>query len=116
VRGDARAPRNVFVYEMNGEPLPQAHGFPVRLIVPGWYGIANVKWLQRIEVLPTRYESRFMARDYVTIREQQRDGQSAWTETSVGRALLKSAHGRVTRNGSRYRIIGAAWGAPLARG
>jgi hypothetical protein len=54
-------------------------------------GIANVKWLQHIEVLPTRYENRFMARDYVTIREQQIDGQSVWTETSVGRALQKSA-------------------------
>jgi DMSO/TMAO reductase YedYZ molybdopterin-dependent catalytic subunit len=112
---DALDPRNLLCYEMNGEPLPQAHGFPVRLIVPGWYGIANVKWLQRIEVLSTRYESRFMARDYVTIREQQRDGQSVWTETSVGRALLKSAPGRVTRNGGRYRIIGAAWGAPIAQ-
>jgi DMSO/TMAO reductase YedYZ molybdopterin-dependent catalytic subunit len=112
---DALDPRNLLCYEMNGKPLPQAHGFPVRLIVPGWYGIANVKWLQRIEVLSTRYESRFMARDYVTIREQQRDGQSVWTETSVGRALLKSAPGRVTRNGGRYRIIGAAWGAPIAQ-
>jgi DMSO/TMAO reductase YedYZ molybdopterin-dependent catalytic subunit len=73
---------------MNGEPLPQSHGFPLRLIAPGWYGIANTKWLQRIDVLPTRYENRFMARDYVTIREQVVDGQSVWTETSVGRALL----------------------------
>ncbi|MBV8831955.1 MAG: molybdopterin-dependent oxidoreductase, partial [Acidobacteriaceae bacterium] len=30
---------------MNGETLPPEHGFPVRLIAPGWYGIANVKWL-----------------------------------------------------------------------
>jgi hypothetical protein len=51
----------------------------------------------------------------VTIREQQRDGQSVWTETSVGRALLKSAPGRVIRNGGGFRIIGAAWGAPIAR-
>ena len=83
----------------------------VRLIAPGWYGIANVKWLQRIEVLPTRYENRFMARDYVTIREQQIDGQAVWTETSVGPASLKSAPAKVTRAGSQYRIVGAAWGA-----
>ena len=112
---DALDPRNLLCYEMNGEPLPQAHGKPVRLIVPGWYGIANVKWLQRIEVLPTRYMGRFMARDYVTIREQQRDGQSVWAETSVGRALLKSAPARVTRTGGQHRIIGAAWGAPIAQ-
>ena len=97
---------------MNGEPLPQMHGFPVRLIAPGWYGIANVKWLQRIEVLPTRYENRFMARDYVTIREQQVDGQTVWTETSVGRALLKSAPAKVTRDwrpvSDRGRRLGCA--------
>lgn len=65
---DAMNPHNLLCYEMNGVPLPQAHGFPVRLIAPGWYGIANVKWLQRIEVVDTRYMGRFMARDYVTIR------------------------------------------------
>jgi DMSO/TMAO reductase YedYZ molybdopterin-dependent catalytic subunit len=112
---DAMDPHNLLCYEMNSEPLPQFHGFPVRLIAPGWYGIANVKWLQRIEVLPTRYENRFMARDYVTIREQQIDGQSVWTETSVGRASLKSAPAKVTRAGGQYRIVGTAWGAPIAQ-
>jgi sulfane dehydrogenase subunit SoxC len=38
-------------WEMNGEPLPPQHGFPVRLVVPGWYGMTNVKWLSRIELL-----------------------------------------------------------------
>lgn len=112
---DALDPRNLLCYEMNGEPLPQSHGFPVRLIAPGWYGVANVKWLQRIEVLSTRYQNRFMARDYVTIREQQIDGQTVWTETSVGRTLLKSAPAKVTRAGGQYRIVGAAWGAPIAQ-
>jgi DMSO/TMAO reductase YedYZ molybdopterin-dependent catalytic subunit len=53
---------------MNGEPLPPEHGFPVRLIAPGWYGVANVKWLTRIEVLDQRFANKFMARDYVSIR------------------------------------------------
>ena len=39
----------LLVYEMNGEPLPRAHGFPVRLVVPGWYGMDSVKWLRSIE-------------------------------------------------------------------
>jgi len=60
-----------------------ANGFPVRLIAPGWYGIANVKRLQHIDVLPTCYENWFMARDYVTIREQQIVGQTLWTQTAV---------------------------------
>ena len=57
---------------MNGAALPPANGFPLRLIAPGWYGIANVKWLTRIEVRDTRFMNRFMARDYVTIREEKR--------------------------------------------
>src|SRR5262245_29581119 len=39
---------SLLVYEMNGEPLPREHGFPVRLLVPGWYGVASVKWLTEI--------------------------------------------------------------------
>jgi DMSO/TMAO reductase YedYZ molybdopterin-dependent catalytic subunit len=112
---DAMDPNHLLCYEMNGEPLPQPHGFPLRLIAPGWYGIANVKWLQRIEVRETRYMGRFMARDYVTIREEPRDGETVWVETSVGRALLKSVPAKVTRHNGRYRIIGAAWGAPVAQ-
>jgi DMSO/TMAO reductase YedYZ molybdopterin-dependent catalytic subunit len=41
----------VLAYEMNGAPLPPQHGFPLRLVVPGWYGMTNVKWLTAITVL-----------------------------------------------------------------
>jgi DMSO/TMAO reductase YedYZ molybdopterin-dependent catalytic subunit len=41
----------LLVYEMNGAPLPPQHGFPLRLVAPGWYGMQNVKWLTRITVL-----------------------------------------------------------------
>jgi DMSO/TMAO reductase YedYZ molybdopterin-dependent catalytic subunit len=111
---DAMNPDNLLCYEMNGAPLPPANGFPLRLIAPGWYGVANVKWLTHIELRDRRFIGRFMARDYVTIREEQRDGETVWAETSVGRSLLKSAPAKVTRTGGRYRIIGAAWGAPVA--
>ncbi|MEP6608742.1 MAG: sulfite oxidase [Burkholderiaceae bacterium] len=112
---DAMSPNNLLCYQMNGAALPQPHGAPVRLIAPGWYGIANVKWLNRIEIRDTRFMGRFMARDYVTIREEQRNGETENVETSVGRTLLKSAPGRVTRKDGQYRIVGAAWGAPIGR-
>jgi DMSO/TMAO reductase YedYZ molybdopterin-dependent catalytic subunit len=49
-----KALKDVLVaYEMNGEPLPPDHGFPVRLVVPDWIGIASIKWLGRIEVSDT---------------------------------------------------------------
>jgi DMSO/TMAO reductase YedYZ molybdopterin-dependent catalytic subunit len=47
----AREPTTLVAYEMNGEPLPKRHGFPLRLIVPGLYGEKNPKWLTRIELL-----------------------------------------------------------------
>jgi DMSO/TMAO reductase YedYZ molybdopterin-dependent catalytic subunit len=46
----------LLVYEMNGEPLPPQHGFPLRLIVPGWYGMTNVKWLARVTLLEEPFE------------------------------------------------------------
>ncbi len=111
---DALNPDNLLAYEMNGEPLPNLNGYPLRLIAPGWYGVANVKWLTRIEVLDRRYQGHFMARDYVIIREEERDGETVWTFTAVGPNRLKSAPAKVTRQGERYSIMGAAWGAPIA--
>jgi DMSO/TMAO reductase YedYZ molybdopterin-dependent catalytic subunit len=111
---DAMSPYNILAYEMNGEALPQPNGYPLRLIAPGWYGVANVKWLKGIEVRSTRLMNRYMARDYVTLRGEEVNGETVWTESSVGRARLKSAPGRVVRSGDGYRIDGAAWGAPIA--
>jgi DMSO/TMAO reductase YedYZ molybdopterin-dependent catalytic subunit len=67
-----KALKDVLVaYEMNGEPLPPDHGFPVRLVVPDWIGIASIKWLGRIEVSETPLTSpwntqfyRFFGPDY----------------------------------------------------
>jgi DMSO/TMAO reductase YedYZ molybdopterin-dependent catalytic subunit len=112
---DAMSGDNILAYEMNGAPLPQSNGFPLRLIAPGWYGVANVKWLDRIEVRDTPVLGRFMARDYVSLREVQRDGKLVGIETSVGPSLLKSVPAKVTRQGDRYHIVGAAWGAPIAK-
>lgn len=112
---DAMNPNNILCYEMNGAELPQPNGFPLRLIAPGWYGIANAKWLKRIELRDRRFASLFMGRDYVTIREEDNDGEPVWAETLVGRWNLKSAPAKVTQLGSDYRIVGAAWGGPVDR-
>jgi DMSO/TMAO reductase YedYZ molybdopterin-dependent catalytic subunit len=55
----------LIAYEMNGEPLSPDHGAPFRLIVPGWYGMASVKWLTRISVLTGQYEGEFQTRHYM---------------------------------------------------
>src|SRR5439155_15223946 len=82
---DAMRPEVFLAWEMNGVPLPAGHGAPVRLIVPGWYGVANVKWLNQIYVQDTRFMNRFMARDYVTMTETKVGDQTIWKETSVSR-------------------------------
>jgi DMSO/TMAO reductase YedYZ molybdopterin-dependent catalytic subunit len=53
---DARRPEVLLAYEMNGNPLEPQHGFPLRLLVPGWYGMTQVKWLCRIEAIPRPFE------------------------------------------------------------
>jgi DMSO/TMAO reductase YedYZ molybdopterin-dependent catalytic subunit len=103
---DAMKPEILVAWEMNGAPLPASHGAPVRLIVPGWYGIANVKWLNHIHAQDTRFMGRFMARDYVTLMERKAGDQTIWDETSVGRIRLKSMVARLTRNANRYAAVG----------
>lgn len=96
----------LLVYEMNGEPLPHYHGAPLRLLVPGWYGVANVKWLGQIHVQDRRYMGRFMARDYVTLSRVDIGGEERWEERSVTKMRLKSSIVRVTRNGRQHTISG----------
>lgn len=98
--------------EMNGEALRAEHGFPVRLVVPGWYGVAQVKWLTRIELLDRRFMGWYMAKDYVTVRGELVGGRVEHRATSVGRQRLKSVISRVVREepgAPRYRIEGFAW-------
>jgi sulfane dehydrogenase subunit SoxC len=61
---DALRPEIVLAYAINGQPLPPQHGFPLRLIVPGWYGMAHVKWLDRITVLTEPFQGYQQAHQY----------------------------------------------------
>lgn len=103
---DALAEQVLVAYEMNGAPLNVYHGAPVRLIVPGWYGVANVKWLDQIHVQDRRYMGRFMARDYVTLQRVDVGGVERWEERSVTKMRLKSSIIRVTKRGGDHTITG----------
>lgn len=103
---DALRPEVLVAYEMNGEPLNLYHGAPVRLIVPGWYGVANVKWLEQIHVQDRRYMGRFMARDYVTLSRRDVGGVERWEERSVTRMQLKSSIIRVTKRNDEHIVTG----------
>jgi sulfane dehydrogenase subunit SoxC len=54
----------ILAYDLNGAPLPPQHGFPLRLLVPGWYGMTNVKWLTRITVIDEPFRGFQQARGY----------------------------------------------------
>jgi DMSO/TMAO reductase YedYZ molybdopterin-dependent catalytic subunit len=54
----------ILAYEINGEPLPDEHGYPLRLIVPGIYGMKHVKWINRIEAVPERYSGYWQERGW----------------------------------------------------
>ncbi len=115
---DAMREDILLCYEFNGQPLDVAHGAPLRLVVPGWYGVAWVKWLCRIEVLDRRIMSKYMAREYVTLRGEERDGKTIHRETSIGPMLVKSMPARALRlKDGTIRIQGAAWGdsTPIER-
>jgi len=58
-------PDTIVALEMNGRPLLAAHGAPVRLVVPGWYGMASVKWLSQLEVVGERFAGYFQSHRYV---------------------------------------------------
>lgn len=118
---DAIHPDALLAFEMNGQPLSAERGFPLRLILPGWYGMAQVKWLARIEVLDRRYEGQHMARNYHGLHALQTPEGTIWLDTSISKIKLKSLVARVTRrrSGERYsyKIAGLAWGGstPIQR-
>jgi DMSO/TMAO reductase YedYZ molybdopterin-dependent catalytic subunit len=61
----------LLAYEMNGAPLPPQHGFPLRLVVPGWYGMTSVKWLARVEAVETPFDGYQNRRSYRIRREPE---------------------------------------------
>jgi len=93
-------------YALNGDPLTRHQGSPLRLIVPGWYGVANVKWLSQIHIQEDQYLGKFQARWYRTLKGEVIDGQMKWTETAVTHMQPKSFIARVTRDGSKFKATG----------
>ena len=116
---DALHPDTMLAFALNGQPIPRDQGFPVRLLVPGWYGMTQVKWLGRIEVLDRRYEGQHQVRNYLSLRSVATPDGPMWIDTSISKNRLKSIVARVTRTKRaaiwHYRIAGPAWGgqAPI---
>ena len=69
---DARRPEVLLAYEINGQPLPPQHGFPLRLVVPGWYGMTHVRWLDRITAIARPFEG-FQQADAYRVRQTREE-------------------------------------------
>jgi len=107
----AMKPEPLLAYALNGEPLTKAQGFPLRLIMPGWYGVCNVKWVAEIHLQDERYVGEFEARWYRTIRGtggtgEDSDGSTQWEDNEVTKQNVKSVVARVTKKGSGNEVMG----------
>ena len=96
----------LLAYELNGEPLSTHQGRPLRLLVPGWYGAPNVKWLSEIHVQEDQYLGKYQASWYRTLKGEMVNGVMKWKETAITKMRLKSFIARVTRAGNRHRVFG----------
>lgn len=107
-------PDTLLVYRMNGELLDPRHGFPVRLFVPGWYGVASVKWLQRIEVRDSFYPGYFQTVKY-TIQEQTGTGIETIVlgPMAVKAQMVRPTEGSLLGLGT-HRLVGVAWAGEAA--
>jgi DMSO/TMAO reductase YedYZ molybdopterin-dependent catalytic subunit len=132
----------LLAYAMNGDDLPAEHGAPLRLVVPGWYGMASVKWLTRLSVLERTFDGFFQAERYVVgdrpLREiapravigWPRDGERlpprpfaargyAWSgEGEIARVEVSADGGRTWRDATLAsalsRYAWQEWHAPIA--
>ncbi len=108
-RDQALSNEPLLAYSLNDEPLSTHQGSPLRLLVPGWYGAPNVKWLSEIHVQEDQYLGKYQARWYRTLKGEMVNGEMKWKETAITKMQLKSFIARVTRettDGSRHNVFG----------
>ena len=117
----ARADGLLLAYELNGAPLPPQHGYPLRLIVPGWYGMTSVKWLRSITAVSEPFAGYQQAQAY-RWRDDENDPGTPVTRMAPRSLMVPPgipdfmSRDRRVRRGERVEIEGRAWSgwAPIA--
>jgi DMSO/TMAO reductase YedYZ molybdopterin-dependent catalytic subunit len=114
---EARGSEALLAYAMNGEPLPVQHGYPLRLIVPGWYAVASVKWLTDIDVIGEPLRAHYQTETYYF--ERQCDGQLIREPVSLQRvrSVITEPVAGAEIDPGELAIRGVAWSgaAPIAK-
>jgi DMSO/TMAO reductase YedYZ molybdopterin-dependent catalytic subunit len=107
----SKAQRDVLLaYRMNGKDLPAEHGFPLRAIVPGWYAMASIKWLQRIVVTGQPFTGYYQTMDYAFWKRRGDIAElTPLTEMQVKAEIARPAQGDAVPANSSVRVHGAAW-------
>ena len=102
----------LLAFAMNGEPLSAAHGFPLRAVVPGWYGMASIKWLQRIIVTDQPFNGYYQSIDYAYWRRDEAGPALVpLTTMQVKAEIARPEDNEIIRANSKYLVKGAAWTA-----
>ena len=98
----------IVAYGQNGEPVRPEQGFPLRLVVPGWQGINNVKWLRRIDLVDEPYMAMMETSRYPSLKL---DGKSRWFEFELGpkSVITRPSGGQHLPVLGYYEISGLAW-------
>jgi sulfite oxidase len=111
----AMEPNTLVAWAINGEPLPKVHGFPLRMIVPGWVGSASIKWLVGIEVLDAPFKGTYMDDSYRVPAHPIAPGEKMPKETisteawPVKSVITMPAPGARFKAGDKLSIAGKAW-------
>lgn len=101
-------PDVLLVWEMNGEDLLPDHGYPMRLMVPNWYGMASVKWLKEIRLIDKSYQGFFQAGDYVFVEANGIPDGTPVQQILVRSLILNPTREAVIR-GRTIPVNGIAW-------
>ncbi len=99
-------PHTLLAYEMNGAALPAEHGFPLRALVSGWYGMDSVKWLTRIEILQQPFTGFFQQQEYIALDANGQRRPVAGMR--VNSRFIRPSEAEEIR-GKSYRVEGLAW-------
>ncbi len=107
----AMNPEPILAWSLNGQPLDRDHGFPLRVIMPGWYGVANVKWVSEIHLQAERFLGNYQARHYRTVwavggTGELTDTATQFVEREVSKLNLKSVIARVRKSADAHTVHG----------